>query len=228
MEYNVCDTCLAGDGRAGMLIDGECENCHQTRQQGTICVFTNLKRTDDELLRTFAILDQLVVPNYELLIDMDSTIVDFVKKAVEMAGFTPEDEDPSNKHLKAEFWKIIAEKSRKGEKFFAAMDPLPDAHILWDFIKKYPHRICTATGSKIANPAHEKREYLIKHYGYEVSNNAIFVRSAEDKALYAAPNRILIDDRKKAINPFIEAGGIGILHTSAESTIAQLKELGLK
>ena len=48
-----------------------------------------------------------------------------------------------------------------------------------------------------------------------------------DKHEYAAPNHILIDDRDKAILPWREAGGIGILHTSANDTIAQLKELGL-
>lgn len=227
MNYNECKTCLAGDGRCGVLLDDECDNCNKTRTSGDIWISANLLRSAEEIARTFAILDTTPI-EYELFIDMDSTIVDFVKKAIEMAGFTPEEEGTDHKKMKAKFWKIISEKALNGEKFFAAMEPLPDAHILWEFVQKYPHRICTATGSKIHNPAHEKREYLIKHYGQGIADSAIFVRSAEDKCLYAAPNRILIDDRKKAIDPWIKAGGIGILHTSAASTIEQLKLLGLK
>jgi hypothetical protein len=47
------------------------------------------------------------------------------------------------------------------------------------------------------------------------------------KAAYAKPNHILIDDREKSIQPWREAGGIGILHTSAADTISQLQKLGL-
>ena len=41
-----------------------------------------------------------------------------------------------------------------------------------------------------------------------------------------AVQNILIDDTKKKLDPWIEAGGIGILHTSAASTISELKEWG--
>ena len=50
-----------------------------------------------------------------------------------------------------------------------------------------------------------------------------------DKYKYATdksgkPN-LLIDDFKKYIVPWEKAGGIAILHTSAEDTIRQLKEI---
>jgi len=35
----------------------------------------------------------------------------------------------------------------------------------------------------------------------------------------------LIDDRQKNIDAWVEAGGIGIVHTSAANTIEQLKAL---
>ena len=43
----------------------------------------------------------------------------------------------------------------------------------------------------------------------------------------ASPNAILIDDRKDNIEQWIEAGGIGIHHTSTNSTIKKLQKLGL-
>ena len=58
MVFNTCKTCGAKDGRAGLLIDGECQNCHETRRTGTISVFADLKRTPEELARTIAIVDQ--------------------------------------------------------------------------------------------------------------------------------------------------------------------------
>ena len=49
MEHNVCHTCEAKDGRAGMTINGNCKNCHETMKTGNYCVFTYLPRTDEEL-----------------------------------------------------------------------------------------------------------------------------------------------------------------------------------
>ena len=49
----------------------------------------------------------------------------------------------------------------------------------------------------------------------------------ENKKNYANANSILIDDMQKNIDQWRAAGGIGILHTSAASTIEQLKKLGL-
>ena len=46
-------------------------------------------------------------------------------------------------------------------------------------------------------------------------------------SLYLLPHSILIDDLKVTIDEWNAGGGIGILHTSAASTIKQLKELGL-
>jgi hypothetical protein len=34
MQYNQCNTCGAGEGRAGALINGDCKNCYNTRQSG--------------------------------------------------------------------------------------------------------------------------------------------------------------------------------------------------
>ena len=67
MQFNVCGTCGACDGRAGLLINlggntvSECMNCYDTRKTGDITIHTNLRRTDEEIQRTFAILDKVGV-----------------------------------------------------------------------------------------------------------------------------------------------------------------------
>ena len=49
--------------------------------------------------------------------------------------------------------------------------------------------------------------------------------SGSQKAAFAYEGSVLIDDRKKNIDAWENAGGIGILHTSAKETINALKEL---
>ena len=58
MQYNVCKTCGAKDGRAGILINDECENCHNTRKKGEITIYACLSRTAEEIKKTFSILDK--------------------------------------------------------------------------------------------------------------------------------------------------------------------------
>jgi len=62
MKFNECDTCHAKDGRAGPLVgkrEGpmECQNCRDTREKGQVVIHSNLSRTDEEIQRTIAILN---------------------------------------------------------------------------------------------------------------------------------------------------------------------------
>lgn len=57
MGYNICKTCGAADGRAGMLVNDECLNCYDTRDTGTVSIHLNLERTEEELKKTMAIIE---------------------------------------------------------------------------------------------------------------------------------------------------------------------------
>jgi hypothetical protein len=54
-----------------------------------------------------------------------------------------------------------------------------------------------------------------------------YFKPAKFKHEFSGKNRILIDDRADTIENWNAKGGIGILHTSANNTIKQLKQLGL-
>jgi hypothetical protein len=56
MEYNECKTCGAGEGRAGLLINDECLNCHETRKTGAFTLHGELSRTKQEIAITFGII----------------------------------------------------------------------------------------------------------------------------------------------------------------------------
>jgi hypothetical protein len=60
-----------------------------------------------------------------------------------------------------------------------------------------------------------------------ISDDADIIDYINKKQEFASPNSILIDDREKNIEQWRNAGGIGVLHTDAASTIKQLKDLGL-
>jgi len=68
--------------------------------------------------------------------------------------------------------------------------------------------------------APQKQMWLNKH---NIHYKANFVPGKSLKYKYATSNSIIIDDTQSVIDDWNKAGGIGILHTDAISTIAILK-----
>ena len=164
--------------------------------------------------------------NYSLLIDIDGVLADF-EKGVETLLNEPYDNkkyEADSKYRK-QMWDAVRRYSAEGGELWYELPLMPDAMTLWNYVKKYNPEILSATGDPKYGADSQKRRWIAEHFGSNVKVN--LTRKAADKAQHAAPNRILIDDKMKAIRPWREAGGIGILHTSAANTIRQLKELGL-
>ena len=98
------------------------------------------------------------------------------------------------------------------------------ADVLIKYVKKYKPNILSAPSwdpsSKVGKEAWCKIN-LKNDY------KKLYLYSRANKQLFSASNRILIDDMEQTINEWNAKGGVGILHTSAASTINQLKKLGL-
>lgn len=159
--------------------------------------------------------------------DLDGVLVDFVKFAQSLVPeFKDEGAPDFNKKAEGWLWGRVGKRAKAGLEFWGKMDPLPDAMELWEYLQglDVPVEILSATGV-VGNPVAEKEKWVDDHLGDDVVVH--LTKKAAEKAEFAAPNAVLIDDKLKAINPWKEKGGIGILHTSAEDTIRQLKELGL-
>ncbi len=168
-------------------------------------------------------MSEILIPEYKIYVDLDGVIVDFADRAKEITGI---DIDNAGKEDRNKFWKHIERHVRQGKPFFATMLPMEDAFKLWNYVAKHKPTILSATGH-ITGAGKEKQEWVRDHLGAGVAKSAIFVRNSRDKAQHASPTSILIDDRTKSITPWEEAGGIGILHKTAELTIKRLKELGI-
>tara|TARA_B110000977_G_scaffold139372_1_gene176898 strand:+ start:4292 stop:7135 length:2844 start_codon:yes stop_codon:yes gene_type:complete len=156
---------------------------------------------------------------YKIYSDMDGVLTDFDKSFEKYSGGIPPREF-ERKFGKDKFWEIIDEKGKVG--FWVGMPWMEDGKQYWDYIKDYDTEL-------LSSPSRSSTSRLGKRLW--VKNNMPGVKltlaQAAKKQNYAAPNHILIDDRKSNIDQWRSQGGIGILHTSAADTISQLKKLGL-
>lgn len=162
---------------------------------------------------------------YKIYCDLDGVLANFIKGVKSLVSEYSDAEYENNAGYRKKMWSAIDKYSKSGGKLWAELDKTPDADILWNYIKKYDPEILTATGYEKYGAGEQKREWFPKNFGPGTKIN--LVQQSKEKAKFAAPNHILIDDMSKSINPWIEAGGIGILHTSANNTITELKKLGL-
>lgn len=150
-------------------------------------------------------------------IDMDGVIADFDKRFKEKFGKRPQ-ETRNQKDFGGYFKKFIDDAE------FSNLELMPDAHMLLSFLNQYD--VNKEILSSTARPenhgmiAPQKQMWLLKHNIHYKGN---FVPGKSLKYKYATPNSIIIDDTKSVIDDWNKAGGIGILHTDAVSTIAILK-----
>ena len=148
--------------------------------------------------------------------DFDGVLVDFERGYQIQYGKHP--------HEVPEYvmWKTIKENMTHWEQLPA----MPGALQLWAYIARYDPTIltgCPSSGRQQAEAG--KTIWKTRELGDHVP---IITDLSRNKPKHMkAPGDILIDDMQKNIDRWNEAGGVGVLHTSAEDTIAQLKALGL-
>jgi len=167
-------------------------------------------------------LKEIKPKDYVIYVDMDGVLADLQSFIKKLTGRALRDDDKYDK----ESWKQFHDHMKDGNKTFEEFKKLPDTDKLWSYIRKYKPHILTATGTNLADEAaKQKRAWVKKHLtGFDQIHTP---QKSAQKAKWAWPDAILIDDRMKSIGPWREKGGIGIHHKSAADTIKQLKKLGL-
>jgi PAS domain-containing protein len=189
---------------------------------------TGVEKKDEEMKR------EIGGKKPVIFCDMDGVLVDFDEGYKELTGVTTQHADSQGKD---EFWKLyrdsLKNKDISERSYWANLDWMPDGKQLWDYIKEYNPYVLTAPSVNFDIPFEER---------YKLENNEsmqgktewvqrlpnmkkIYFRSAQRKADFAGPNKILIDDRKDTIDSWNANGGIGILHTSTANTIKQLETI---
>jgi hypothetical protein len=154
-----------------------------------------------------------------IYLDMDGVLSDYESHVEIHAGASV----PFENLTKGQRYKI-ADK----ENFFSTIPPMLDMKVLLEGIFKHDLPVCilSATGTRSPEKVlREKNEWLDRHLKGIPIKDRYFVSRSLEKAQYASPDAILIDDRLKAIDPFIAAGGIGILHSHASTTLIRLEAI---
>lgn len=126
---------------------------------------------------------------------------------------------------RGQLWWAVDDYNRNVAPFFESLEKMEDADLLVEFIRAnfVNHYILTACGYTPKDGAEQKKRWFAREYGHDL--HVKVVTGSSDKAAFATPMTILIDDREKSILPWIAAGGIGILHKNVKSTIEQLQAI---
>ena len=152
----------------------------------------------------------------KIYLDMDGVICDFTKRYKELYGYVP-DRHIDTKEFHENFDDFIKNRN------FETLDLMPDATVLLHYLRgvRIPIEMLTSTGSKRDQKevARQKQIWLDKH---RIDYPANFVPGKSLKKTFADEESIIIDDTDSVIRDWRKAGGIGIWHKDANSTILQL------
>lgn len=165
--------------------------------------------TEEEILKS-----KIAMKGYNFFCDMDQVLTEFEGYFKSKTGKYCE--PFIKKYGENAFWKVI----QSDPNWFINLPVRHDAHQLWEFIKPFNPTILTTPGGNIERCKKQKRQWINKYFGKNIS--IIF---SDKKYEYASPNAILIDDMKHNVEPWIDYGGIGILHISTKDTLNQLREI---
>ena len=144
-----------------------------------------------------------------LYLDMDGVLADFNK---EYTKYDPKKED------RKKFREAVMQ-----HHIFEKLDFMPDTQELLNHVSRLQNvRVEILTSMGTHEPSQANMAQLQKLNWLDAKNipyKANFTHNKEEKANYATPTSILIDDSAGCIGPFIAKGGHGILHSHAAETI---------
>ena len=154
----------------------------------------------------------------KIFVDMDGVLANFVE-GVESA-----------KYLNGPFEKQSDYDQRKVELsnagLFFDLPPMSDMQTLVNYVKGtgIDWEILSCSGEQNRDKvAKDKFKWIRKHVDIDVLVTCTL--KGKEKAVFARPGYVLIDDKASNITAWQDAGGIGIYHTNAKWTIEHLKKL---
>jgi hypothetical protein len=158
-----------------------------------------------------------------LYLDMDGVLADFHSGYEKLFGEFPEGEWRSKKHF-WENWKSWV--SQRGFENLSlhkgAEELLAHARSMRDSGWKV-EILSSSAGGDTHDFVTEQKKFWLHKMGIDFFPN--IVPGGSKKAEYARKDAILVDDTERVLDGFINAGGIGVLHTDAKNTISKLINL---
>lgn len=158
----------------------------------------------------------------KIFIDLDGVLANF-ELGVHNLGFNLAKIMSSNDNKKKGFlWATI----RKNPHFWYELELLEDALHLWDYFKSKDSYILTGIPATFGKEDFEKVKqskinWVKKHLQLPEEKIICCITSKKPSFIVPNHNNILIDDTTKNISNWLNAGGTGIIHKSAEKTIKE-------
>ena len=151
---------------------------------------------------------------YKIFCDMDGVICDFEHRFKSLHQLNPK--EFTQKEGNDKFWEVIDD---GGVGFWVGIPWMPEGRELWDVIKN-EDTVLLSSPSRSNNSRLGKRLWVKNN----IPGTKLHLRYSYQKAGFAAPNHILIDDRKDNIDHWISEGGVGILFKSTNQVIKDLSK----
>lgn len=147
----------------------------------------------------------------QIYVDMDGVLADFHSHYEKHFGLRPDD------YLLNVDWKAVG----TIKDFYLNIPPMPEMWELWDYLA--PHRPIILTGipRSVPDAISNKEGWVKKH----LPSATVICCLSNEKYKYCFPCDILIDDRDRYKQLWVDAGGVWITHTSAKDTIDQLNKI---
>lgn len=147
--------------------------------------------------------------------DLDGVFVDFYAVADRLLGRRFKDTSP------AEAWAILD----KVPGLYRNLPMLAEGRKLWTGLAPVRDRLQVLSAlplptGELVTASEDKRFWVRENLGPALPVNLVV--GGVNKVKYLTPGAILIDDLPRNIELWRQAGGIGILHVDADSTLAQL------
>ena len=163
----------------------------------------------------------------KIYFDMDGVLADFDRGVRELCGMEAFDQGGRSPAEDDIMWDAI----RKVDHFYDRLELMPGAKEMFDAVYGvYGDRCEILTGIPkekrgIVTAAEDKISWMKRILSDKVKVNICYRAEKIDRC--TGPETVLIDDLKKNIDEWQEAGGTGILHVSAEETMKEMKKLGI-
>jgi hypothetical protein len=156
---------------------------------------------------------------YRLFVDLDGVLVDFDRGVRSVTGKRPDEQSPR------QMWPQLA----RADRFYETLSWTADGRRLWDAVRDLSPTILTGLPMGTwAEP--QKRAWCRRELGPDVPVITCMSRDKGREGRHATPEGVtpvLIDDRERLAESWIEHGGVFVHHQDADRTLAELRSHGL-
>ena len=154
---------------------------------------------------------------YNIFVDLDGTLCDFIKGFEKEVGMTPK--EYVSKNNAASTWEVIRQFNKK---WWANLEWLPGSKKLYDYIMSLniPVKVLTTAPRDSQESRDGKNEWVKKNTDIK---EVVF--SEHKEQMVKSKYDILIDDKEENITKWEKRGGNGIRCTSPEKALKELKEI---